>query len=166
MVARKLRIVTVVLLALGGLALVLGGLWALVADPAGAADGRGGGAVERGLLLVLNHRLATPMACAAIALGTGALALAWALLRRPASWPLLAIPPVTVGLFVMIWRGRDWVAHFEPIQYRARSPYVRGATWLATATSLYLVALVAAALTAWFASRPRPPAPPSAAPSP
>lgn len=156
----KFRFATLGLLVPGALALVAAGIAALVIDPARLDQGGGGSAMRRGLLLVLSHPEAHAYAGMAIVLGGLALALAVMIRRSPARWPLVPVPIVGGYLVIMVWRGRDWVAHLEPVGYRARSSYVQAATRLATVGAIYLVALSVVAIAAWFASRP----PPSSSP--
>lgn len=155
------------MIAVGGAALLLGGLVVLLDAGARPTPAMGTwSALRRGLFVVAQHPDARVLAVMTMVLGALALAAAWYLLRRPVRWPLLAVPPVALYLFVMAWRGRDWVARFEPVGYRAHSPYVKAATALATVGSLYLVALVVVAIAAWVTARASAPAPASTAPPP
>ena len=147
--------------------MLLGGLLVLLDAGARPTPAMGTwSALRRGLFVVAHHPDAQVLAVMTMVLGALALATAWYLVRRPVRWPLLAVPPVGLYLFVMAWRGRDWVARFEPVGYRAYSPYVKAATVLATVGSIYLVALVAVAIAAWVTARAAEPASPPSPPSP
>ena len=147
------RVATVVMVALGAVVLIGGGIWALTSAPARSMSGHGESAMRHGILLVLNHRDAKTYAIMAIVLGVVGLALAYLIHRLPARWPLVPVPPLAIYLFVMVWRGRAWVATLEPAAYRGRSAYVKAATTLATVSAVYLLAVAAVAIAAWLTSR-------------
>jgi hypothetical protein len=150
------RRITIALCALGA----AGALGFLVFALATGDDPRGLGGVTRGLWLLAHARWrATALGLTAI-VAIACAALAWLARRGRAALLAIAIAgPVAIAL---AWAARTIVARMEDPRFRAKSPYVHGATAVAIALSAYLAALTAAAIVAYVQAR-RPAAPPPAA---
>lgn len=152
----KLRFATLGLLVLAAVGLLAVSGWSLwvASDDFFDVATLGRSHLERGLFVVSHHPSARMWAGAGIGLGIMALGLAFLIGRGRARWPLVPIPPVALALIAVAWRGRDWVARFEPPGYRSRSKYVQAASFLALAVTVYLVVLMVLAIAAWFVRRP------------
>ena len=87
---------------------------------------------------------------AAIAAGS-ALIVAW--LRR-AAWAAPATALLGGVMIAGVWFARTVIVHMEDPRYRAKSPWVQAATWVAILATAYFVLVTIAAVIAWR-SRPR-----------
>lgn len=160
------RLLALVLLGLGVIASIIGAVWIFVARGKTPPDWETASTMQRGIGLVVYSKFGMPAAAALIVGAIGGGALLW-LARRRKRWALALIAAAAVGAIIAAWGGRYMVRRMEDPRYAAESRYVRAATTVAIAGTVYFAALGACALAGFFLVR-RDPAvsPPSPAPSP
>jgi hypothetical protein len=103
----------------------------------------------------LAARLNTEYLAVLGALAAIALALAYLVWRQPKPWAYLGASIGSALTIVGVWWGRSIIVRFEDPHFVKKSPWVRAATFVATAATIYLALLAIAALLAWLTSRRR-----------
>lgn len=144
MLARRATIALCALAAVAALAFLV---WALVIgdDPSHL------GPTARGLWLVSHGRLRLPAVAGALAIAGACAVLAWYARRGGAA--LLAIAIASPLGIALAWIARTMVARMEDPRFRAKSPYVHGATLAAIAATAFLVPLAVTSLVAYLQQR-------------
>jgi hypothetical protein len=161
---RIARPLVFVLLGLGIAGAIVATIWIAVTrgEVPPAHDLRTMSAFRRGLLVFAHSELGSSALAALPVAAIGAGVLAW--YARTQRWPFAVIAGVAVIAIAGVWALQDLVASAEPASYRARSPYVRGATGVAYGGTLYFAALAAAAGATFVLSRRTSGLPPTGAP--
>jgi hypothetical protein len=106
-----------------------------------------------GLLIFAHSAVGAVAGPALIGAALAGAGLFW--LARTRRWPFAAIAIAAVVMLAGVWMMQTLVEEAEDPRYRKRSAYVKGATRVAYAGTLYFVALAGTAGAAWFLSRPR-----------
>jgi len=115
-------------------------------------DPSGFGATGRGLWLVAHGQLRGVAIAAAFGVIVLAGAMAALVKTRPRGALTALVIASPVGL-ALAWIARAWVASLEDPRYRAKSPYVHGATMIAIAATIYFVLLGAVSTAAMIRAR-------------
>jgi hypothetical protein len=162
------RLLALVLLGVGVVAAIAGAIWIFVARQSVTPEGwETMSTMRRGIALFVYSKFGGPAGVALIVGAIGGAALLFLALRRK-HWALALIAAAAVGAIVAMWGARYMVKRMEDPRYAAESRYVRAATSVAIAGTVYFAALGACALAGFLLVRREPAgvSPPSPAPSP
>jgi len=161
------RVLALVLIALGVVVATAAAIYVVLARRGVPTEDelRAMSALRRGLVFISLSKFGLPLAlaCAVGAvLGTalGVIAL------RGNRLALLVAGVIAVGGIGVVWGAHRMIKRLEDPEYRHRSRYIRTATEVAWAGSIYFAVLGASAITGFVLARRRPePTPPAPSPA-
>ena len=150
---RAARLATLALLIIGAVTTIGLVAWSIYVRSTDITRTMGRASLRTGLELAA--RLNTEYIAALGGLALLALGLAYAThLRRPWAYVVAAIG--SVATIAAVWWGRSIIVRLEDPHFVKRSPWVKAATFIATAATIYLVLLCLAAALGWWTSRHKP----------
>jgi hypothetical protein len=153
-VQRAARLATTALLVVGALTAIALVAWSIYIRSTHLTHTFGRASLRSGLELAA--RLNTEYLAALGALAAIALALAHVIFHHGTRWAYLVTAIGGAVTIVAVWWGRHLIVRLEDPHFVTKSPWVKAASFVATAATVYLALLVIAAALAWLTSRRQP----------